>query len=93
MLEGMRTKSGKAKRCPLCGLRMKKNGRTKAGAQRWKCVACDLGATHFHGPSGRAASLAVLESFVARLLGGHTLSEEGRSFQHHTAWCWNERPR
>ncbi|MCO6558657.1 MAG: hypothetical protein J6575_04390 [Bifidobacterium sp.] len=33
----MRTRSKKAKHCPSCGGQMKKNGRTAAGTQRWKC--------------------------------------------------------
>ena len=36
----MRTKSSKAKRCPVCGAAMKRNGRTRAGTQRWMCVTC-----------------------------------------------------
>ncbi|WP_437340200.1 IS1/IS1595 family N-terminal zinc-binding domain-containing protein, partial [Bifidobacterium longum] len=35
----MRTPSSKAKRCPVCGRAMKKNGRTGKGVQRWKCPA------------------------------------------------------
>ena len=27
-------------KCPYCGSRMKKNGKTKAGRQRWRCKAC-----------------------------------------------------
>jgi hypothetical protein len=53
---------------------MKKNGRTAAGAQRWKCPECRVGAT---APNRRQAMLRQLGSFVARLLGGHTLREEG----------------
>jgi hypothetical protein len=68
---------------------MKKNGRTAAGAQRWKCPECRVGAT---APNRRQAMLRQLGSFVARLLGGHTLREEGRSFRRGTAWCWQVDP-
>lgn len=34
----MRTKSTKARPCPVHGRPMRKNGRTAAGSQRWKCV-------------------------------------------------------
>ncbi|MGJ0594881.1 IS1/IS1595 family N-terminal zinc-binding domain-containing protein, partial [Bifidobacterium longum subsp. longum] len=41
----MRTPSSKAKRCPVRGRAMKKNGRTGKGVQRWKCPACRLSST------------------------------------------------
>jgi hypothetical protein len=63
---------------------MKKNGRTAAGTQRWKCAECNAGTT---APNRRQAMLRQLDSFVARLLGGHTLREEGRSFRRDRSWC------
>jgi hypothetical protein len=36
--------------------------------------------------------LRQLDSFVMRLLGGHTLKEEGRSFRRDRAWCWQVDP-
>ncbi|MCO6559111.1 MAG: hypothetical protein J6575_06835 [Bifidobacterium sp.] len=63
---------------------MIRHGRTGAGAQRWRCPGCRVNGV-FHDPKGRRALLRELDSFVARLLGGHTLAEEGRSFRRGTA--------
>ncbi|KAE8128690.1 IS1/IS1595 family N-terminal zinc-binding domain-containing protein, partial [Bifidobacterium tibiigranuli] len=68
---------------------MRKNGRTAAGAQRWKCPECDAGMV---APSVNARRLGQLEGFVAWLRGGHSLEEQGRSFRRHTAWCWQVEP-
>ena len=38
-LDGVRTPSNKAKKRPVCGRAMKKNGRTGKGTQRWRCRA------------------------------------------------------
>lgn len=35
----------KAVRCPSCGAKMKRNGKTSAGAQRWRCGSCGASAT------------------------------------------------
>ena len=32
----------KAVGCPSCGATMKRNGKTRAGAQRWRCGSCDV---------------------------------------------------
>lgn len=32
----------KAVRCPSCGAAMKRNGRTGAGSQRWRCLNLNL---------------------------------------------------
>lgn len=68
---------------------MKKNGRTTAGSQRWKCPECDAGVV---ASSTGAARLRELESFVAWLRGGRSHAEQGRSFRRHTAWCWQVEP-
>ena len=33
-------------KCPLCGSKMVRNGRTAAGRQRWLCKSCRATATH-----------------------------------------------
>ena len=35
----------KAVGCPSCGARMKRNGRPKAGTQRWRCPSCGASTT------------------------------------------------
>lgn len=32
--------------CPYCGAQMKRNGKTKTGAQRWRCKDCGGSKTH-----------------------------------------------
>ena len=46
--------------CPSCGAKMKRNGRTKAGAQRWRCKSC--GASSVHGNNTDAADLMHVET-------------------------------
>ena len=36
----------KAKKCPVCGLPMKRNGKTRAGTQRWRCGSCGASSVH-----------------------------------------------
>lgn len=43
----------KAKICPACGSEMKRNGRTKAGSQRWRCKVCNASTTHANDTSQR----------------------------------------
>ena len=60
----------KSKTCPACGAEMKRNGKTKAGAQRWRCKACGGSATHANDVSGRELdrffSMAALQGEAAR---------------------------
>ena len=73
-------------KCPYCGSRVQKYGKTSAGRQRWHCLAC--GAT-FVNTIDNAAKL--LEAFLAWLLSGTTQSEmpgEGRSFRRKTSRFW-----
>lgn len=65
----VRTKSKRTRLCPVCGTSMRKNGRTAAGSQRWKCMACMLGATAPRRDAARAADLRV---FLGWLLSGRT---------------------
>ncbi|NEG97115.1 IS1249 family transposase [Bifidobacterium sp. SMB2] len=90
----MRTRSSKAKRCPVCGRPMRKNGRTTKGTQRWKCTVCSLSSTM---PQERAARGRQLDAFLGWLLGRASQSEcdangDARALRKRTAWCWNVRP-
>lgn len=85
--------------CDLCGGRVKKFGKTAAGAQRFRCTQC--GATS--SLKRRRADVArrhELEAFLSWLTGKHTQAEAAkkagistRSFRRRVAWCWNIRPR
>ena len=88
----MRTKSKRARLCPVCGRPMRKNGRTAAGTQRWKCADCSLGTT---APRPDRRHDADLRAFLDWLLSGRTQGDMGsgpRMFRKRTSWCWNIRP-
>ena len=65
-LDGARTPSSKARKCPACGRAMKKNGRTGKGTQRWRCRACRLSSTMPQRGRRRARTL---EEFLSWLPG------------------------
>ena len=88
----MRTKSKRARLCPVCGGAMRRNGRTRAGSQRWKCVACSLGATVPRPDERLDADLRV---FLGWLLSGRRQADMGtgsRMFRKRGQWCWGIRP-
>uniref|UniRef100_UPI0040435ADC IS1/IS1595 family N-terminal zinc-binding domain-containing protein n=1 Tax=Arcanobacterium hippocoleae TaxID=149017 RepID=UPI0040435ADC len=41
----MKTRSQRARTCPLCGESMKKNGKNKSGTRRWYCPDCRYSST------------------------------------------------
>jgi len=76
----------KAKTCPSCGSRMKRNGKTSSGAQRWRCKSC--GASDVHRYDSEAKDL---RRFVSWLLGKGTQLEMpgcGRSFRRRAERFW-----
>ena len=76
----------KTKNCPSCGQPMKRNGKTSAGAQRWRCRSCGASATH-----GNDVSARELDAFLAWLLGKGTQLEmpgQGRSFRRLASRFW-----
>ena len=69
----------KAVRCPSCGAAMKRNGRTGAGSQRWRCRACGASTTVSYDDTA-----ARLEEFLAWLMSKDTqlsMSGQGRTFR------------
>lgn len=76
----------KARACPLCGARMKRNGRTSAGRTRWRRTSCGASAVH------RIDSAAkLLESFLGWLLTRERQADMpggGRTFRRKTARFW-----
>lgn len=89
----MRSKSKRARLCPVCGEPMRKNGRTKAGSQRWKCVSCALSAT---APRNDKRLESQLAEFLDWLLSGKCQWDmdgaSGRAFRKRVQWCWRIRP-
>lgn len=75
-----------SKKCPSCGEPMKRNGRTRAGAQRWRCRSCGASASHRHDGDAKA-----LRSFVSWLLSKGAQADMpggGRTFRRRTARFW-----
>lgn len=73
-------------KCPSCSGEMKKNGKTKAGTQRWRCKLCDASSTH-----SRKSLLASFNAFICWLLSKDTqidMPGAGRSFRRHAKQFW-----
>ena len=90
---GMRTRSKRARHCPVCHGPMKKSGRTTAGSQRWKCTACALSSTAVRRDRARDFQL---REFLDWLLTGRIQEQMGptgaRAFRKRVGWCWNIAP-
>ena len=72
--------------CPSCGGRMKRNGKTKSGSQRWRCTGCGASATHSIDTEARDLAL-----FVRWLLSKDAQADmpgRGRTFRRRTARFW-----
>ena len=81
----------KAVRRPSCGAAMKRNGKTSAGAQRWRCSSC--GASTKLSCDDTAARLG---EFLALLTSKDTqlsMPGQGRTFRRRTAEFWRVWPR
>ena len=80
----------KAVRCPSCGAAMKRNGRTSAGSQRWRCRACGASSTVSYDDAA-----ARLGEFLAWLTSKDTqlsMPGQGRTFRRRTAGFWRVWP-
>lgn len=76
----------KAHACPLCGARMKRNGKTSAGRTRWRCTSCGSSAVR---RIDNAAKL--LDLFLSWLLTRRRQADMpggGRTFRRKTARFW-----
>lgn len=72
--------------CPSCGGAMKRNGRTAAGAQRWRCRACGASATH-----GNDVAQRELAAFLGWLLSKDwqcSMPGGGRTFRRRAEKFW-----
>ena len=87
----MRTRSSKARKCPVCSTLMRKNRKTAAGTQRWRCTDCHLTATT---PRPDLAQATTFTAFQAYVLGRRSRAEldrtdTGHSLRRRFQWCWN----
>ncbi len=76
----------KAVTCPSCGLAMKRNGKTSAGSQRWRCGGCGASTTVRYDDTA-----ARLGEFLDWLMSKETQAEmpgAGRSFRRRTSEFW-----
>lgn len=76
----------KSKKCPACGSEMKRNGRTSAGTQRWRCKSCGSSCSHKYGSEAKQ-----LDAFLGWLLSKGTqldMPGQGRTFRRRCARFW-----
>ena len=81
-------------RCVICATPLKKNGKTPAGKQRWRCPACGASTTRTRPDVTDRESLY---RFVSWLTGKMTQAEAagsstGRTFRRRIASCWGLTP-
>lgn len=73
-------------KCGVCGTRMMRNGKTKAGTQRWRCGSCGASSVRRIDSAAKA-----LKMFVGWLLGKLSQRELGipaRTFRDKTSRFW-----
>ncbi len=76
----------KSVKCPSCGAKMKRNGKTSAGRQRWRCPGCGASTT-----VRRDGDAAELREFLGWLMSKGSQLEmpgQGRTFRRRTARFW-----
>ena len=74
------------KKCSSCGGAMKRNGRTSAGAQRWRCRECGASSTHSYD-----SELADFNAFLGWLLSKdvhRSMPGGGRTFRRRAEKFW-----
>lgn len=77
-------------RCPLCGGKMKRHGKTSAGSQRWQCMTCKATETHHINNDAK-----LLDVFLNWLLSGKLQGDMpggGRTFRRNTSKFWQVWP-
>lgn len=80
----------KSRTCPTRGSKMKRNGKTKAGSQRWRCADCNASCTN-----GNDVSQRELNAFLRWLLSNESQSDMpggGRTFRRHAMRFWGVWP-
>ena len=69
---------------------MRKNGKTAAGSQRWKCTQCSLTTTSTRKDLTRGAEFDLFQAYLGGKDSQAVLDEtaSGRSLRRRLAWCW-----
>lgn len=73
--------------CPACGGKMKRNGKTGAGSQRWRCTSCGASTTQRYDTKAKLLAL-----FLEWLLSKRTQAQMGvsaRTFRRLTSEFWS----
>ena len=76
----------KSMKCPTCGSAMKKNGKTTAGKQRWRCKAC--GASSIKRYDSSKHDLKVFLDWLLSKDAQLDMPGGGRSFRRHAERFW-----
>lgn len=76
----------KSVKCPSCGAKMKRSGKTSAGRQRWRCPGC--GALTTVRRDGDAAALREFLGWLMSKGSQREMPGQGRSFRRRTAGFW-----
>jgi hypothetical protein len=80
--------------CVICGTLLVKNGRTKAGTQRWRCLNCGSSAIRKRPDVARREQLRRFLEWLSSNSSQTASADTGsaRAFRRDTAWCWDLRP-
>ena len=76
--------------CPSCGARMKRNGKTGAGAQRWRCGSCGASTTLSYDDA--ASRLGEFLAWPTSKDTQLSMAGQGRTFRRRTAGFWRVWP-
>lgn len=74
-------------KCPVCGTKCVKSGKTKGGSQRWLCKKCKTSLTHKIDNTAKE-----LQAFLGWLFGKESQASmpgEGRTFRRKTVKFWD----
>lgn len=72
--------------CPYCGAQMKRNGKTKTGAQRWRCKEC--GGSKTHRINSDAKQLEIFLDWLFSSEKQMDMPGQGRTFRRMASKFW-----
>lgn len=85
--------SRNSKLCEVCGSALKRNGKTTAGTQRWRCIQCGASSVRKRGDLSRRAELnTFLQWILGKVPQAAFSPTQGRTFRRKSAWCWRIQP-